>query len=893
MNSILKREYDPKLSVFGNRLISFVRAPQTHTISSDQNSENSATSHLSRSFQERDKSAFLALSETKILHGRFLRTETSVKNYSAVKSLLDGYYKCSRMDYAVKLFDRMAIPYTFCWNQMISGCNRALLFRVSWEYFCSMHASAVCMDRFTYGGALSAGEALESVVCGEQVYGLVMKNGFFSNGYVRSGMIGLFVKSCRFDNALRVFYDFQCDNIVCWNTIISGAVKHKKYWNAVDMFIQMCYGHLMPNGVTISTVLKACAAVKEFEMGKMVQVWATKCGYDNDVFVQTALVDMYAKGGYMNEAVKEFTKKPVQSVVSWTALINGFVQSGDYVSAFQLFDEMRQKEVEINDFTISCVLTACAEPVMSVEAMQIHSWIFKAGFYQDSLVMIALISMYSKIGEYGSSEMVFAETEDLKHLGVWANMISACLLGCSSSKAIHLFQRMFHEGVKPDEFCCSSVLGVVNSLDLGRQIHCYTLKIGLFSDVILSSCLFAMYSNCFSLLEAYTIFELIECKDSVSWASMISGFAHHGYADESIKLFREMLSENLMTDEKTLSSVLSACSTLQCLKIGKEVHGFILRCRIGEFAIVGSALVNMYAKCGDLVSARRLFLIMPHKDKFSCSSLIAGYNQRGYVNESFQVFNEILVNALHVDAFTISSLLCPVGPLNQSGIGTQLHAQSIKRGLDSEACVGSSLVMMYSKCGSIDECCAAFKQIKSPDLISWTAMVVSYAQHGKGVEALQVYELMRKCDIMPDSKTFIGLLSACSHSGLLEEGYFFLNSMKEDYSIEPNNRHYACMVDLLGRSGRLKEAERFIYQMPIQPDALVWKTLLAACKVHGEIHLGKVVAEKITKSEPYEAGTYISLSNIQADVGQWDEVLKLRSTMRGTGVVKDAGWSYF
>nr|GMD07533.1 pentatricopeptide repeat-containing protein At1g74600, chloroplastic [Ipomoea batatas] len=892
MSSVLKRNFKPKILAFGRRFICSVITLETPSVFSDQHRQNCAISNQCCSLEEHSKSPNLTLSKTKTLHSRFLRAHILDKDYSAIKYLLDGYYKCSRMDYAVKLFDKMAIPYTFCWNLMISGCNKALLFSESWEYFCRMHVSAICMDRFTYGGVLSACEALQSVAFGEQVYGLVMKNGFFSNGYVRSGMIDLFVKSCRFDDALRVFYDFQCDNIICWNTIISGAVRNREYWVAIDKYIQMCTGSLMPNGVTISSVLKACAQVKEFEMGKMLHVWAIKCGCAKDDFVETALIDMYAKGGFMNEAVKEFIQKPIRNVVSWTAMINGFVQNDDYVSVFQLFDEMRKKAVDINSYNISSVLTACAKPVMTIEAMQIHSLIFKAGFYQDSLVKTSLINTYSKIGAGDLSEMVFAETEDLKHIGLWSNMISACSLGWNPSMAIHLFQRMFHEGLKPDEFCCSSVLGIVNCLYLGRQIHSYTLKFGLICDVIVSNCLFTMYSNCYSLLEAYRIFKLIECKDNVSWASMISAFTEHGYIDKSIQLFIEMLSEKIMPDEMTLSAVLAACSTLQSLKIGKEIHGFSLRCRIDESVIADSALVNMYTKCGDLVSARRLFLIMPYKDKFSCSSLIAGYTQNGYIGESFQVFHEMLMNFLHVDAFTISSILRSAAHLNRSGIGTQLHAQSIKWGLESDSSVGTSMVMMYSKCGSIDECCQAFKQIRNPDLVSWTAMIVSYAQHGKGVEALKVYELMRKCNIKPDSVTFSGLLSACSHSGLVEEGYFFLNSMKEDYGIEPNYRHYACMVDVLGRSGRLKEAERFIYQMPIKPDALVWTTLLAACKVHGEIQLGKLAGEKIMELEQCEAGTYVSLSNIWADLGQWEEVLKTRGAMRGTGVEKKPGWSY-
>ena len=237
-------------------------------------------------------------------------------------------------------------------------------------------------------------------------------------------------------------------------------------------------------------------------------------------------------------------------------------------------------------------------------------------------------------------------------------------------------------------------------------------------------------------------------------------------------------------------------------------------------------------------------------------------------------------------------MLGAIALLNRLVIGTQLHAYIAKLGLDSDVSVGSSLMTMYSKSGSLGDCRKAFDHIENPDLIGWTTMIVSYAQHGKGAEALSVYELMRKEGIKPDSVTFVGVLSACSHNGLVEEAYIHLNSMAKDYGIEPGYRHYACMVDLLGRSGRLKEAEQFINNMPVKPDALVWGTLLAACKVHGDIELGKLAAKKVMELEPCDAGVYVSLSNICADMGQWEDVLKIRSLMKGTGVTKEPGWSF-
>ncbi|KAL6965940.1 hypothetical protein U1Q18_048508 [Sarracenia purpurea var. burkii] len=807
-------------------------------------------------------------------------------------SLVDLYCKSADMVYALKLFEEIPRPNTVTWNAMISGYKQNSLFEDSWRTFCMMHSFGFEPNEFTYGSALSALSALQSPLCGKQVYSLVVKNGLFSNGYVRSGIIDLFAKSCSLGDALRVFYDVYCENVVCWNAIISGAVKNKENWVAFDLFFQMCHRFVMPNSFTFSSILTACAAIEELYLGKGVQGWVIKCGAGNDVVVGTAIIDLYARCGDMDEALKEFWRMPVRNVVSWTAMISGFVQEDDFISALQFFKEMTKLEEEINNYTITSVLSACADVNMVKEAIQIHCWIFKTGFYSDSIVKASLMNMYSKIGDIDLSETLFKETEYLKDLSMWAAMISAFAQNERSGKAIDMFQKMLQEGLKPNNFCISSVLSIVNSLNLGRQIHCYTLKAGLVFDVSVGSSLFTMYSKCGSLVESCEVFQQIDGKDNVSWASMISGLAEHGCADQAFQLFREMLFEEAVPDEMTLTAVLTACSAIHSLIIGKEVHGYALRGGFGKKVLVSGALVNLYSKCGALDMARRVFDLMSVKDPVSCSSLVSGYARNECIEDALLLFHEMQMDNFEVGSFTLSSLLGALSLLNRLGIGTQLHAHIVKIGLESEVSVGSSLIMMYSKCGSIDDCRKVFEHIKKPDLISWTTMIASYAQHGKGVEALTVYEHMKESGINPDAVTFIGVLSACSHNGLVEEGYFHLNSMAKDYGIEPNYRHYACMVDLLGRSGKLKEAENLIKNMPIEPDSLVWGTLVAACKMHGDTELGKLAAKRVIELEPCDAGAYVSLSNMCADVGQWEEVLKIRHVMEGIGVKKDPGLSF-
>ncbi|KAL0391520.1 UNVERIFIED_CONTAM: Pentatricopeptide repeat-containing protein, chloroplastic [Sesamum latifolium] len=823
----------------------------------------------------------LTFTESKAVHALLFRCGVIYSDIYAANNLLDAYSECSRMDYAFKLFEEIPLRNVVTWNLMILGCNKNFLFDDAWRVYSRMHNMGVGMDEFTYGSVLSACGALEHITSGKQVYGFVLKNGFFTNGYVRTGMIDLFTRSCRVEDALRVLYDVHCENVVCWNAVVSGAVKNKDNWVSLGIFSQMFrQGSLIPNAFSFSSVLTACAAVEELELGKSIHGQVIKCGAGADVFVGTAIVDLYAKSGAMCDAIKQFRLMPVRNVVSWTSIISGFVQKGDSASALGVLKDMRNTGEEINTFTISSVLAACANPSMFKDALQVHCWIFKIGLYLDPVVKASLINTYSKVGAMDLSEIAFAEAEGLKQVGVWANMISALVHSGNYEKAIILFERMLKDGITPDKFIASTILSLIDSLILGRQVHGYALKVGMVSEVSVGSSIFTMYSKCGDLEESLKVFEQLERKDNISWTSMIAGLAEHGCADKAVQMFRQMEFENLVPDEKILATILNSCSALHSLKLGREIHGFALRRGFAEHTMIDDALVNMYSKCGDLNSAKVVFHAMPFKDQ-------------GYIEEALRLFHDMLLSGIRVDAFTISSVLGALAIFSTPGIGTLLHAYIIKMGIESEASIGSSLIMMYSKCGSIGDCSKVFQQIKCPDLVSWTTMITSYAHHGKGLEALQLFDLMKKSGIEPDDVTFVGVLSACSHTGLVEEGYFHLNSMIRDYGIEPGYKHYTCMVDLLGRAGRLEEAQRFIVDMPIEPNTLVWETLLAACKVHGNHELGKLAAEKIKELQPDGAGAYVSVSNIWAEAGEWEHVLKIRGSMKETGVrKKEPGWSF-
>ncbi|CAN6484593.1 unnamed protein product [Victoria cruziana] len=777
---------------------------------------------------------------------------------------------------------------------IILGVDYDSEFKKLWSLLCRIHLAGSRPDPFVYCRILSSCSLHRSLQRGFQVFVHIIKFGYTSNLYVATSLIDFLAKNTSLDDIMWAFCGIPHRNVVLWNAVISGSLRHKENWLALSLFKSMLYDSLLPNSFSLSSVLTACAGIEGLDLGQSVHVWIIKCNLLDDVFVATSLVDMYAKCGSMVAAVKEFHRMAERNVVTWTAVISGFVRQGDAVSAFDFFNNMRASGIDANVYTLTSMLSACAKIAKLEPVLQFHCWMLKNGLLSGTVVSEALINAYAKCANIELSERVFNE-EIANGDGISISILSAMLAGYAqchdSGRSIWLFQHILHEGMRPDKYATSSILSLVDGEELGKQIHSFAVKVGLACDVSVASSLSTMYSKCGSLDEAFQLFERIAERDVVCWTSMIAGFAEHGQPEKAFQLVRQMQFEELNPDAFTLSALLTACSVSKLLRKGKAVHGLALRSSMERLTLIGSSLVNMYSKCGDRVSSLRVFNRMPERDNLSWTSLISGFAQNGYCEEALVQFHNMLKDGQKIDSFVVSSLLGVLSNLTYLELGQQVHVQSIKTGLEFDLTVGSSLVTMYSKCGNIEDSRKIFDLICAPDVVSWTAMIAGYAYNGLGLQALQLFEQMREKDIEPDSVTFVGVLTACSHSGLIEAAYGYLDSMEKDYGIKPSIPHFACMVDVLGRSGRLEEAVKFIDSMPIKPDVLVWGTVLGACRLHENVELGKLAANQVLELVPSDSGAYVSLSNISAEGGNWGDVSIIRNLMKDFGVKKEPGWS--
>lgn len=414
---------------------------------------------------------------------------------------------------------------------------------------------------------------------------------------------------------------------------------------------------------------------------------------------------------------------------------------------------------------------------------------------------------------------------------------------------------------------------------------------GLGFDLFLATKLVNFYSVCDSLRNAHLLFDRIPKSNLFLWNVLIRGYAWNGPYEAAISLYHQMLEYGLAPDNFTFPFVLKACSALSAIEEGRNIHENAIRTGWETDVFVGAALIDMYAKCGCVRSAREVFDKIEERDAVLWNSMLAAYSQNGHPDESLALCSEMALAGLRPTEATLVTVISASADIAALPQGKELHGFSWKHGFESNDKVKTALVDMYAKCGSVKVARNLFERLKEKRVVSWNAIITGYAMHGHANEALDLFEEMKEKSL-PDHITFVGVLAACSHGGLLDEGWIFFESMVRDYRIVPTIQHYTCMVDLLGHCGRLDEAYNLIMQMRAMPDSGVWGALLNSCKIHGNVELGEVALEKLIELDPDDSGNYVILSNIYAQAGKWEGVARLRKLMIDRGIKKGTAYSW-
>ncbi|KAG0454984.1 hypothetical protein HPP92_024276 [Vanilla planifolia] len=480
------------------------------------------------------------------------------------------------------------------------------------------------------------------------------------------------------------------------------------------------------------------------------------------------------------------------------------------------------------------------------------------------------------------------------HTEAYNIMIRAFNRFFHSDEALNLFLCMLFTSVSANEYTYSCILKAcsrLNSLAEGRQVHAYAVKCGLGLQEFVQNSLIHMYASCGDVGKARKLFDKLEERGVVAWNVMFAGYVKAGEWQEVVSLFQYMLELGAAFDEVTLISVLTACAKLGVLDLGLWIEGYIEQNGLKTSQNLVTSLVDMYAKSGKLDRARRLFDEMPSRDVVAWSAMISGYSQWNQCRQALEVFHEMQKARVDPNEVTMVSVLSACAVLGALETGKWVHSYVNRKGLMVTVNLGTALVDFYAKCGLITNALEVFEKMSHKNACSWTVIIQGLASNGQGNEALRFFSLMLEAGFTPNDLTFIAVLSACSHSGLVDKGKHFFNTMLCDYHIEPRIEHYGIMVDILGRSGLIQEAYNFVMGMPIQPNAIIWRTLLASCKIHMNVEIGEQSLKHLAKLEPKHSGDYILLSSIYSSVGRGEDATTIRNEMREKGIKKTPGCS--
>uniref|UniRef100_A0A2P2Q3I7 DYW domain-containing protein n=1 Tax=Rhizophora mucronata TaxID=61149 RepID=A0A2P2Q3I7_RHIMU len=442
---------------------------------------------------------------------------------------------------------------------------------------------------------------------------------------------------------------------------------------------------------------------------------------------------------------------------------------------------------------------------------------------------------------------------------------------------------------------CSLLLSQTRSRCLvkGLQLHAYIVKSGLQSFPLVSHNLINFYSKTQLPFLSRQIFDETEQerRSATTWSSVISSFAQNDLPVLAIEYFRRMLVDCVRPDDHIFPSATKACAILGRCDIGRCVHGLAIKAGYGFDVFVGSSAVDMYAKCSEIGDARKLFDEMPDRNVVCWSGMIYGYVQMSEDEEALRLFKEALSEDLDVNDFTFSSVIRVCGHSTLLELGKQIHGLCLKMSYDSSTFVCSSLICLYSRCGVIEGACRVFDEVPARNLGMWNSMMTACAQHAHTPKVFDLFKKMENDRMRPNFITFLCLLYACSHAGLVAEGKKYFGLMKE-YGIEPGDQHYASFVDLLARAGNLQESLSVINEMPIQPTEHVWGALLTGCRMHGDTELAAFVADNIFELGHVSSGMHVLLANAYAAAGRYEDAAKARKTLRDRGVRKELGLSW-
>ncbi|XP_057832181.2 pentatricopeptide repeat-containing protein At5g27110-like [Cryptomeria japonica] len=586
---------------------------------------------------------------------------------------------------------------------------------------------------------------------------------------------------------------------------------------------------------TYLRLLQTCILKNALSQGKNVHSFIThrQFAFATRKTFHSKLIYMYVKCGSLVDARKVFDHMQERDSVSWNRIIAAYRRHGYPHEAVRLFHQMQRTGFQPDEFTLTSVLPACAKIGALEQGIDIHQSIKDSGISSNVAVATALVDMYAKCGSIKKARELFDKMPE-RNVVTWTAMIAGYVQLEFVEKALETFKQMQLAGVKPNSTTFASVLPAcakMGALELGVDIHQSIVEGDFLSDVVVASALVDMYAKFGSTDKARGLFERMPRRDVVSWNAMITGYAQNGLVDKAFETFKQMQLAGVKPDSTTFASILPACAKMRDLEQGMDIHRNIKDRGILSNVAVATALVDMYAKCGSIDKARKLFDKMPERNVVSWNAMIAGYAQNGFFEKALETFKQMQLAGVKPMSTTFASVIPACAKMGALEQGMNIHQSIMEGGFLSDVMIGNALVDMYAKCGSIDKARELFGRMPQRDCISWNALIAGYVQNGYLEKALETFKQMQLTGVKPDSTTFASILPACAKMGALEQGIDIHQGIN-DRGILSDVVVATALIDMYAKCGSIDKARELFDKMP-ERNVVSWNAMIAGYAQNG------------------------------------------------------------
>ncbi|CAN8265390.1 unnamed protein product [Cochlearia groenlandica] len=645
------------------------------------------------------------------------------------------------------------------------------------------------------------------------------------------------------------------------------------------------------------SLLRECINAKSLRQAKLLHQRILAVGLQSDVVLCKSLVNVYFACKDHSSARLFFENIDIQSdVYIWNSLLSGYGKNSMYHETLEAFRKLRNCTICVSDsYTYPYVIKAYGALGREFHGRMIHALVLKSGHSCDVVVASSLVGMYAKFTFFENAVKVFDEMPE-RDVVSWNTVISCFYQSGEAEKALELFGSMESSGFEPNSVSLTVAISACSRLlylERGKEIHRKYVKKGFETDEYVNSALVVMYGKCGCLEMAREVFQKMPRKSLVAWNSVIRSYVAKGDSKSCIEILNKMVIKGTRPSQMTLTCILMACSRSPSLQHGKAVHGYVIRSVVDADIYLNCSLIDLYFKCGEAKLAETVFANTQKAAVEPWNVMISGYVGVGKWFKAVEVYDQMVSVGVKPDVVTFTSVLPACSQLSVLEKGKAIHLSITESRLETDELLTGALLDMYAKCGDIKEAIRVFNSIPNKDVVSWTVMISAYGSHGQPKEALYHFDEMQKFGVIPDGVTYLAVLSACNHAGFIDEGVKLFKQMSSKYGIKPSIEHYSCLIDILGRAGRLLEAYNILQlNTETRDNAELLRTLFAACCLHRDHSLGDKIARLLVEKHPDDASTYTVLLNLHASCESWDAARQVRSKMKEEGLKKKPGCSW-